>query len=68
MLYRTGTVGLAFQGILKELGVPFAMHGGADLSPEPLFDGHSFDPASPENYAVRFPITSIHKSPPSSTP
>ena len=31
VLYRSGTIGLAFQGILHELGVPFAVRGGADL-------------------------------------
>jgi DNA helicase II / ATP-dependent DNA helicase PcrA len=31
VLYRSGAVGLAFQGILRELGVPFAVRGGADL-------------------------------------
>src|SRR5262249_6754781 len=31
VLYRTGTIGLAFQSILQELRVPFAVRGGADL-------------------------------------
>jgi DNA helicase-2/ATP-dependent DNA helicase PcrA len=31
VLYRSGTVGLRFQSILKELGVPFEVRGGADL-------------------------------------
>ena len=31
ILYRTGTIGLAFQGALKELGIPFEVRGSADL-------------------------------------
>jgi DNA helicase II / ATP-dependent DNA helicase PcrA len=31
VLYRSGTIGLAFQSILQELGVPFAVRGGADV-------------------------------------
>lgn len=31
VLYRSGAIGLAFQSIMKELGVPFAVRGGADL-------------------------------------
>jgi DNA helicase-2/ATP-dependent DNA helicase PcrA len=31
VLYRTATVGLPFQSILKDFGVPFDVRGGADL-------------------------------------
>ena len=31
VLYRTGTIGLPFQGIMKEMGLPFEVRGGADL-------------------------------------
>jgi len=31
VLYRSSAIGLAFQGILQELRVPFAVRGGADL-------------------------------------
>src|SRR5262245_60632024 len=31
ILYRSGAIGLAFQGALQELGLPFAVRGGADL-------------------------------------
>ena len=31
VLYRTGTIGLAFQSALKELAIPFEVRGGADL-------------------------------------
>jgi DNA helicase II / ATP-dependent DNA helicase PcrA len=31
VLYRSGAIGLAFQGILQELGVPFVVRGGADF-------------------------------------
>ena len=45
-----------YEAAMAELGVT---HGGPDLSPETLFDGRTFDPASPETYAAHFPITSI---------
>ena len=47
-----------YEAAMAELGIT---HGGADLSPERLFDGRTFDPASPENYAASFPVTSIRK-------
>ncbi len=31
VLYRTGSIGLAFQGVLKERGIPFEVRGGGDL-------------------------------------
>jgi nitrate/nitrite transport system substrate-binding protein len=47
-----------YESAMSELGVK---HGGADLSPETLFDGRTFDPASPEAYAAGFPVSSVHK-------
>ena len=47
-----------YKAAMAELGIT---HGGADLSPETLFDGRIFNPASPENYAASFPVTSIRK-------
>ena len=48
-----------YEAALKELG---AAHGGADLAPETLFDGKTFDPTEPEEYAASFDITAIRKS------
>jgi DNA helicase-2/ATP-dependent DNA helicase PcrA len=31
VLYRSGAIGLAFQGVLQEMLIPFAVRGGADL-------------------------------------
>ena len=31
VLYRTSTIGLYFQSVLKDLGIPFEVRGGADL-------------------------------------
>jgi nitrate/nitrite transport system substrate-binding protein len=47
-----------YEAAMKELGVT---HGGADLAPEMLFDGQTFDPSEPEEYAASFPVTSLHK-------
>ena len=47
-----------YEAAMAELGVT---HSGADLSPETLFDGRTFDPASPEAYVAGFQITSIRK-------
>ena len=47
-----------YEAAMRELG---AIHGGADLTPETLFDGRVFDPASPEAYAAAFTVTSIRK-------
>lgn len=38
-----------YEEAMKEIGYA---HGGADLSPETLFDGVTFDPANPEAYAT----------------
>ncbi len=45
-----------YEAALKELGVT---HGGADLGPETLFDGKTFDPSEPEDYAASFDLTAI---------
>lgn len=47
-----------YEAAMKELGVT---HGGADFAPDTLFDGRTFDPAEPEEYAASFPITSIRQ-------
>jgi nitrate/nitrite transport system substrate-binding protein len=47
-----------YEAAMHELGV---IHGGADLTPETLFDGRVFDPASPEAYAASSNVTSIRK-------
>jgi nitrate/nitrite transport system substrate-binding protein len=41
---------------MKEIGY---VHGGLDEKPETLFDGKTFDPAKPEEYATSFAIKSI---------
>jgi nitrate/nitrite transport system substrate-binding protein len=48
-----------YEAAMKEFGVA---HGGADLAPEPLFDGKVFDPTEPEEYAGSFEVTDIRKS------
>jgi nitrate/nitrite transport system substrate-binding protein len=34
-------------------------HGGANMEPETLFDGVTFDPSKPEDYAAGFEIHSM---------
>lgn len=41
---------------MKEIGYA---HGGRDDSPETLFDGKTFDPASPEAYATSFAVNNL---------
>jgi len=41
---------------MKEIGYA---HGGADTSPETLFDGATFNPADPETYAKSFAVKSL---------
>ena len=41
---------------MKELGVE---HGGASNAPETLFDGITFDPAKPEDYAKSFAVHNL---------
>ena len=45
-----------YEEAMKEIGYA---HGGANMSPETLFDGVTFDPAKPEEYAKSFPIHSV---------
>jgi nitrate/nitrite transport system substrate-binding protein len=45
-----------YEEAMKELGYP---HGGRDDKPETLFDGKTFDPAKPDEYAVSFDIHSM---------
>jgi nitrate/nitrite transport system substrate-binding protein len=47
-----------YEAAMKEAGIA---HGGADFTPEALFDGHLFDPSEPEDYASSFAVTSIRK-------
>jgi nitrate/nitrite transport system substrate-binding protein len=42
-----------YEEAMKELG---ASHGGPNKDPETLFDGVTFDPAHPEDYAMGFSI------------
>ena len=37
-------------------------HGGANDEPETLFDGMTFDPTKPEEYAKSFAVNSIVES------
>lgn len=45
-----------YEEAMKEMG---ASHGGADNKPFTLFDGKTFDPASPEAYAKSFAVNSL---------
>ena len=45
-----------YEAAMKEIGVK---HGGLDNKPEKLFDGVSFDPAKPEEYAKSFSVNSL---------
>ena len=45
-----------YEEAMKELG--FA-HGGADTNPETLFDGKTFDPVKPEEYAISFDVNAV---------
>jgi nitrate/nitrite transport system substrate-binding protein len=45
-----------YEAAMKELGYA---HGGADDKPETLFDGVTFDPAKPEEYAKSFAVHSM---------
>ena len=41
---------------MKEIGYA---HGGADATPETLFDGSVFNPADPEAFAKSFAIKAL---------
>jgi nitrate/nitrite transport system substrate-binding protein len=45
-----------YEEVMKEMGVE---HGGADNNPETLFDGVTFDPTKPEEYAKSFAVNSM---------
>ncbi len=45
-----------YEEAMKEMG---AVHGGLDNKPETLFDGMTFDPAKPEEYAKGFPVNNL---------
>ncbi len=45
-----------YEEAMKEVGYT---HGGADAKPETLFDGITFDPAKPEEYAKGFAVNSL---------
>jgi nitrate/nitrite transport system substrate-binding protein len=45
-----------YEEAMQELGYE---HGGADESPETLFDGIAFDPQDPEKYATSFAVHNL---------
>ncbi len=45
-----------YEEAMKEIGY---VHGGANADPETLFDGVTFDPAKPEEYAASFAIKNM---------
>lgn len=45
-----------YEAAMKEMGYS---HGGRDDKPETLFDGKTFDPAKPEEYAAGFEIKNL---------
>jgi len=45
-----------YEAAMKEIGYT---HGGANMSPETLFDGITFDPSKPEEYAKSFAINNL---------
>lgn len=45
-----------YEEVMKEMG---AKHGGPDGNPETLFDGITFDPAKPEDYARAFAVHNL---------
>lgn len=45
-----------YEEVMKEMGVK---HGGPDNNPETLFDGITFDPAKPEEYAKSFAVNNL---------
>jgi nitrate/nitrite transport system substrate-binding protein len=45
-----------YEEAMKEIGYT---HGGADSKPETLFDGVTFDPAKPEEYAKSFAVKNL---------
>ncbi len=47
-----------YEAAMREIGAPSV---SLDLTPEVFFDGLTFQPAAPEEYASAFPVTSVHK-------
>ncbi|MGB7158361.1 MAG: CmpA/NrtA family ABC transporter substrate-binding protein [Tepidisphaeraceae bacterium] len=45
-----------YEEAMKEIGYA---HGGADTNPETLFDGKTFDPVKPEEYALSFDVNGV---------
>jgi nitrate/nitrite transport system substrate-binding protein len=45
-----------YEEAMKEIGYA---HGGADTNPETLFDGKTFDPVKPEEYALSFDVNAV---------
>ena len=45
-----------YEEAMKEMG---ATHGGPDNNPETLFDGVTFDPSKPEEYAKSFAVNNL---------
>jgi nitrate/nitrite transport system substrate-binding protein len=45
-----------YEEAMKEIGY---QHGGPNKDPETLFDGLTFDPAKPEDYAKGFPVNNL---------
>jgi len=45
-----------YEAAMKEIGYA---HGGPNASPETLFDGATFDPAKPEEFAKSFAVNNL---------
>lgn len=45
-----------YEEAMKEIGY---VHGGPSMTPETLFDGVTFDPAKPEEYAASFAVKNL---------
>jgi nitrate/nitrite transport system substrate-binding protein len=45
-----------YEEAMKEIGY---VHGGVNMDPETLFDGVTFDPTKPEEYAASFAIKNL---------
>jgi nitrate/nitrite transport system substrate-binding protein len=45
-----------YEAAMKEIGYT---HGGANSDPETLFDGVTFDPSKPEDYAKSFAVKNL---------
>jgi nitrate/nitrite transport system substrate-binding protein len=45
-----------YEEAMKEIGYA---HGGPSMAPETLFDGVTFDPTKPEDYAKSFMVKTV---------